>query len=457
MGHLILFSFLIFAVWLIRRDTAQRDGISRALWIPTLWVGILASRPLSLWLGFGGGVDPMEGSPADRLFYLGIILASGYVLSQRSIDWGRVVSRNWPIFLFYVFFLISVLWAESSFVSLKRWFKDFGNIFVALVILTEIKPVQAFRAVFVRCAYVLLPLSVIFIRWFPNFGRRYNIHSGAMEAIGVTFQKNSLGILVLITCLVLIWDWLERTKSGQPRPKRFDRWLCFGLLLIGAYLLNLCDSKTSMLCLMIGALVLLTPRLPLLQNRVGAMGVYIILGALAFYILDYLFDLSGLILNFLGRDSTFTGRTDIWREILALHTDPFIGTGFCSFWTDMSYQTLLPQWMPKSAHNGYLEMYIAGGWIGVFFLILLLLVIGFRLNSELSTGGNYALMRFAVFLTILVGSFSESHFAQMSPLWFMFLLSSVDPFSLPERSIQEEMVEEEDAPGETRFGWSHSY
>src|SRR5438093_8867161 len=171
MGRLILIAFLVFAVWLIRRDTARRSGISGALWIPTLWVGILASRPLSAWVGFGGGTDTLEGSPLDRLFFFGFILAAFIIVSRRQVDWSDVLTRNWPVFLFYAYLLVTVLWAESSVVSFKRWFKDFGNFIVVLVILTEVNPKEAFRAVFVRCAYLMLLQSFIFFRWFPRLWR----------------------------------------------------------------------------------------------------------------------------------------------------------------------------------------------------------------------------------------------------------------------------------------------
>ena len=84
MNRAILFGSLILMIWLIRRDTARRDGLSAALWIPTLWVGILASRPVSAWLGSGGSVDTLEGSPLDRLFFFGMIFAALIVMSRRA-------------------------------------------------------------------------------------------------------------------------------------------------------------------------------------------------------------------------------------------------------------------------------------------------------------------------------------------------------------------------------------
>ena len=154
----------------------------------------------------------MEGSPIDALFFMVMIFAAAVVVSNRKPDWSAFFSKNWPIILFYSYLLISVVWAADPLVSFKRWFKEVGNIMIVMVILTEQNPQQAFRAVFVRCAYVLIPLSFIFVRYFPDLGRMYNIHSGELEAIGVTFQKNSLGAMILVTALVTVWDLVEKSQ-----------------------------------------------------------------------------------------------------------------------------------------------------------------------------------------------------------------------------------------------------
>ena len=66
----------------------------------------------------------MEGSPMDALGFFVLILAGLIVLARRNLNWSAVIAQNWPVFLFYFFLLISVLWAHSSFVSLKRWIKE---------------------------------------------------------------------------------------------------------------------------------------------------------------------------------------------------------------------------------------------------------------------------------------------------------------------------------------------
>ena len=432
MGRLIALATWAGAIWLIRRDTAQRPGISSALWIPTLWIGILLSRPMSAWVGWGGGAggaESMEGSPLDALFYFLLIIAAAVVLNKRQINWCELMSASWPVFLFYGYLLVTVLWAESPSVSFKRWFKDFGNILVALVILTEANPQQALRAVILRCAYILIPLSVVFIRYFPELGRRYAAHSGNMEATGVTFQKNSLGVLVLICSLVIILDWIERSDGKTTLHAWIDRWLRYLpmiYLLIGAYLLRLCDSKTSIAALILGGSVLVSAKMPFLRQRIGAIGGCTIAAVVGFWTLDWLFGIKESIIGGMGRDMTFTGRTDVWRVLLKLNTDPIVGTGFCSFWSDNYYLSKLPDWVAFSAHNGYLETYIDGGMIAVSLLVLMLLVVGLRLNKRLAAGGNYALFSFSVLLVMIIANFSESHFGRMTPLGFLFLLVAVD-------------------------------
>jgi hypothetical protein len=147
MGYLVLLFFSSFAFWLIRRDNRRRSGISATLWVPTIWVAVALSRPLSMWLGFGGGTDSLEGSPLDRLFHFFVIGWSFVILSRRRLNWEQIIAGNWPIFLFYGFFLVSVVWADPMLVSFKRWFKDLGLVFISLVILTEEKPAEAIRAV----------------------------------------------------------------------------------------------------------------------------------------------------------------------------------------------------------------------------------------------------------------------------------------------------------------------
>jgi O-antigen ligase len=436
-GRIILWGTVLAALWAIKRDTVKRDGISAALWVPTLWLGILTSRPVSIWLGGSQPESPeysLEGSPIDALFYGALIFAAVVIVLNRRPDWAAFFSRNWPILLIYGYLLISVTWAADPLVSFKRWVKEFGNIFIAMVILTEKNPQQAFKAVFVRCGYLLIPLSFVFIRYFPNLGRLYNIHTGEMQAIGVTLQKNSLGAMILVTGLPIIWDLVDKKQNpvAKKRNARLGFFLQLAILVLGIYLLRLCDSMTSLLSLALGGAVLLASRIPGLKGGIRHLGLWMPLGISFFYLVDSLFGLKESVVNSLGRDMTFTGRTDVWQVLLGLHTDPIFGTGFCSFWSDEKYLSQLPYFVAFSAHNGYLEVYIDGGFIAVSLLVLLLGVTAVRISKELRSGSTYAVMRYVALITAVVANFSESYFERMTAVGFLFILAAVE---VPRRKI----------------------
>jgi len=448
---LILFASIALFGWLIKRDITLRKDASPAIWIPTLWLAVIASRPFSMWLGgVGAGDDALEGSPTDRLFYLTLIIAAFVVLCRRSFNWAEWLPRNKALLAFYCYFLISVLWADSMVSSFKRLFKDFGDVIVLLVILTDKNPRAALKAVFVRCAYVLIPLSLVYIRYFPYLGRRYNSHSGEMEAIGVTFQKNSLGAMILCTGLLLIFDLIDK-HPDVPRLNRWDKGIRLFILAIGAYLLNMCDSKTSMLCLAIGTLILLSVRVPIFQRNIGRIGIFVTVGILLFFVLDAMFGLRESLFSSLGRDMTLTGRTDVWRELLNLKTDPVFGTGFCSIWSDKRLLARLPDWVSGSAHNGYLEMYLDGGFIGVFFLSLLLLTAYYHATVKLRTEDDIAVLRFAVVVITLIYNYSESIYGRLSPGWFLFLIAAVDYRPVHIASSEDVWLKNEDEANRESF------
>jgi exopolysaccharide production protein ExoQ len=424
MTYLFHTAFWILAIWLIRRDTAQRAGISSAIWIPTLWIGILSSKPLTGWVGFGGSDGSLEGSPLDRAFYFLLIFSALFVLLKRNLDWKKITAQNSALFIFYGYLLISVLWANSPVASFKRWCKESGNILIILVIYTETNPLGAIQAVFARCAYVLIPLSILYIRYFPELGRRYS-RSGFLEITGVTNQKNSLGTMVLVCGLIFIWDWIARSLHTNHNRYWIDRYIPPMIAFMGAYLIYLSDSKTSIVCLIMGIGIIIAIRYPVLHRKVSAFGVYILGSAVVFFLTDRLIGITEWIVSSLGRDMTLTGRTDVWRELLSLRTDPLIGTGFMSLWDDPHYRSILPYWVGGSAHNGYLEIYLAGGLVGAALLTMMLISSARKINHALSMGGDFAVVRFAIFVAALLANVSESNFASMTPLGFVFLLAAM--------------------------------
>jgi len=331
--------------------------------------------------------------------------------------------------LLYGYFALSAFWSQFPLASLKRLVQDFGCVLVALVILTERNPNEAMRTVFVRVAYVLFPLSVVFIRYFPHIGRTVSSVSGTHMLSGVTGHKNSLGLLTMVLGLVILWDLIEgRNSKSQPRT-RSERWARPLALLIGLYLLVICQSATSVVCFVLGVSVLLArKRLAAMRNaRRLILGAVVGIGFLL--ILEQAFGLSDVVFKALGRDSTLTGRTDIWRVTRAKNTHELIGAGFRGFWESQDGESVYRELRMNrllTAHNGYLEVYLNGGLIAVVLLGLVIVRAGSIAIDKLLKGrplGDIALLFWI--LGVLYNN-SESDFFILTPLWFTWLLVTIN-------------------------------
>ena len=429
-SKLALLLWMAFTAWLLWRDAKTRPRLSAATWLPTIWLMILASRPVSLWLGNASGANSAEkaldGNPMDRMFFLAMMVASFMVLQQRQLKWGEVFRDNQVLVALYVYFLMSVLWAETPFSSFKRLTKDFGNVLMILVILSETNPQEAIRAMFARCAYVLIPASILVVRYFPDIGRFYSPHDGRIQPIGVATQKNSLGALVLVTGLILVWEIVRELRS--ERPRKLDLCMRGSVLLLGLWLFKMSDSKTALMCFAVGSALIASSGIGFVRRNASKLMVYGTVAAATVFCADKAFGITRQVVESLGRDMTFTGRTEIWDELLRLKTNPLLGTGFYNFWTDGGYLEQLPEWIAfgRSAHNGYLEMYLDGGLIGLALIIMLLLLFGRRIHRSIGRGDEWAFLRLAVFAVTVVYSFSESTFGRLTPIWFVCLLAAIE-------------------------------
>ena len=415
---------LILGLFWLDRDRKER--ISSALWIPTVWLLINGSRPVSLWFDPGSAVSSqgLEGSPVDAAIFGILLLCAIGVLIHRRQETGRFVRANAPVLLFFTYCLISVLWSDYSFIAFKRWTKAIGDLAAVLVILTDLNRSASIRRVLARMAFILLPLSVLFIKYYPTIGRSYNEWNWLPEYGGVTMFKNLLGETCLVAGLGSVWSFMLawRQRKGRDRYRHMVPHAI--IILMAIYLFLTADSMTSFSCFMFGGnLIVLTN---LRRIKLKSATVHWLVAATITLALCAVFLPGVNLVRSIGRDSTLTGRTIIWSAAISVVKNPLMGAGFESFWTGERLPEiwrLINEPGIQEAHNGYLEIYLNLGWVGVS-LLAVLIVTGyrnvialFRRDREIGT------IRLAFFVVGLIFSFTEAGFRMMSVAWFAFLLS----------------------------------
>lgn len=430
MKHLVLIFCWAAIVWLLRKDMSWRSAGSKVLLLPAAWLAIQGSRPVSYWFGYGGG----ESSPINTLLFLVFLIAAIFILHKRRIRWQKFFSSNKALLAVYAFFLVSMLWSEQPFTSLKRLIKDFETILVGLIILTEVNVAEAMRAIYVRVSYILFPLSVVFIKYFPEIGRQAN-RAGENMFTGVTTQKNSMGMTVFVFALFVVWDLVELWKGERRRGWKVQVGMRCAMLILGLWLLEMCDSQTSLLCLVLGTAAFWVSGRLVRMPQGKPILISALVGIIVLVACDSVFGISDMIIRALGRDPSLTGRTDIWKLVLEQQNSPWLGYGFYIFWDTEKGKAVIESFMKiNSAHNGYLETYLDGGYFGVGILCVFLLVAGRRVINRMFTGVPWGKIGLVFWSLAILYNFSETSYLRLDVLWFTLLLLAVQ--YKPKRATQ---------------------
>jgi len=414
--------FTAFISYLFWRDLRRpdRDSIS---WVPFVWMFIAGSRFVSRWFDLqpsGNALDGYaEGSPLDRTVFMLLILWGSVTLYRRQISWSRLLAGNKWLVAYFLYCLLSMTWSEEPQILAKRWAKDLGNPIVALVMLTEQRPYEAIVLTLRRLAFVWMPLSILFIRWYPEFGRAYS-PAGAVMYSGVADQKNTLGLSCLVVGISCAWKLLMKRDAVD----RYD----FAIAAMVGWLLYMSNSKTSLACFVAAAFILVYAARSASSQRPTRLITATLLGVALYTAGDSLLNVTNYAFTLLGRDQTLTNRTEIWSILLSFRTNPFIGTGFMSFWTG---DRMRAAWTAigspiNQAHNGYLEQYLNLGYIGVSFIGLISLAAIVSVRRHLKEDYAAGVLRFCFIVTALLYNYTEASFYGINNIWLLFLVACID-------------------------------
>jgi exopolysaccharide production protein ExoQ len=419
---------IAFVVFLFRRNIRERPNVTTALWLPVVWMLLIGSRSASLWLDTLGLMrvgSAEEGNPLDAVVYFSLILAGIGVLNQRRVSLSEIFRNNGWFIAFLLYCFIAIFWSDFAFVAFKRWIKILGHPIMVLILFTEPDPVEALSTLMKRSAYVLVPFSILLIKYYPDIGRQFD-EWGFATNTGVAQSKNTLGCGCLVFGLFFFWQVLKTWRSPRSIFRRDELRLLGGLLLMIAYLFWKARSATSVLSLLIAITVLLGLERHWMNKKL--IGTYVILAITALLAAQLTFGIFERVVDLMGRNATITGRIELWDDALALQTNPLFGVGFESFWLGDRVTTLWETriWHPTEAHNGYLEIYLSLGLVGLFMLIGLIIATFRKIRVELFRNPEWGRFRLAFLAAIVFYNFTEATFKGLSLAWFVFYIIAME-------------------------------
>ena len=224
-----LFLTIAFVVFLFRRDIRERPNVTGALWFPLVWmllVFLQASfrmvshfRLAGIWC-----LDLGRGEPAGRVRLLRISGRGPAFFYRRQASLSEIVRNNQWLTIFLLYCLVSIVWSDFPLVAFKRWIKVLGHPIMALIVITEPNPGEAIKRLMKRCAYIVVPVSILFIKYYPQWGRSFDQWSGMAMNNGIAVGKNMLGADCFILGFFFFGTYLILGGSQGAKP---DETNCF--------------------------------------------------------------------------------------------------------------------------------------------------------------------------------------------------------------------------------------
>jgi O-antigen ligase len=437
----LIFIVGICGLFYLDRDPEART--SKALWLPVVWLWIAGSRPVSEWQTHGivSSADQyMDGSPIDRNIFVVLLAIGMVVLFGRAAAVLKLLRANGPIVLFLLFCAASVLWSDYPDIAFKRWIKSLGDYVMILIVLTDPDRISAIKRVLARAGFVLLPGSVLLIKYFPELGRKYATHwDSTVYFTGVSADKNMLGVACLIFGLGSMWRFLQELRAGKGQRRNGSLIAHGAVIAIDCWLFWKINSMTSLSCFVLGTGLIVATIFPTVARKRAVVHA-MVAACVAFCFCVLFLGFGGFLLAAAGRNPTLTGRTELWETLRGMTVNPVLGAGFESFWLGKRLEKLwsIYWWQPNESHNGYLETYLNLGWTGLVLLVGIMMTGYQNLIRQLGEGLETAPLRLAFFFVGVAYNFTEAAIRTVSPVWISFILAVMVlpktpvPFDVPE-------------------------
>lgn len=359
-----------------------------------------------------------ESDPVLRAIWFLVYGISACLLFLRWKQLILVARRDIFLILLVALAIASVFWSSSPEFTFRRSGLLLGTTLFGVYVATRYTTSEILKLI-VWTLSVGAILSVVFAVVLPRYGVMAD--SGAWR--GIYTHKNFLGRLMGLNAVFLL------LLNPQKQTSRWAVWLMIALS-IGLVVMS--KSKGALVFVVILLTVMPLYRSLRWKYIVAipfAVSFVVVLGSLLTLLLE---NLEYIVVDKLGKDLTFTGRTYIWQAVIGMiQQRPLLGYGYTAFWQGLegpSASVLVAvDWAAPHSHNGYLDLCLDLGIVGLVFFILSLAINTIRAFTQLPLTKTPAEIWPLLFLTgMVVYNFVESAILkQNSFFWITYVIAAL--------------------------------
>lgn len=317
--------------------------------------------------------------------------------------------------------VLSATWSVEPQVTLRRVLALIGTSLVGVHLASRFTTYRQIELIAIALG-IAAGLSVVFALALPSYGIESGMHAGAWR--GVYVQKNILGRMMALGVVASFMVFLKGVRV---------RWIAVAGLILSATLLVCSRSVSSMV--IASAVIASTPLLRVSRWRYSlALPAFLTAAMLVGALVNVASTRFDGVLESLGRDSSLTGRTEIWPVVLqSIAKRPWLGFGYGAFWLgdrgeSQSVAATLGWELPHS-HNGYLDLCLDLGILGLFIFLVGFTFSGVRalvrLRKELTVDSIWPTL---FLLLMFLYNFVESAILTRNSIFWVVYVSTLLSF-----------------------------
>jgi len=369
-----------------------------------------------------------------NLFLLTYIIV-GLLLAVR---WRKVVyilQRDRFIWIILALVLFSYFWSEIPKVTLSRSISFTGSTLLGLYFATRYTLKQQLNLLGWTFA-LIIGLSLVYAVLLPKYGIMGGVHAGAWR--GIYTHKNNFGKIMTLSSAVFTLLLMDKPKAKL--------WVATGLGL-SFMLLLLSTSRGALVNVLAMWAVIAACRLFRLQYHllVISLGtIAIVGGTISAWVVS---NLETIVVDILGKDMTFTGRTTLWLSIIdVIKERPWLGYGYQAFWSGLdgpSAPVIRSEgWLTPDAHNGFLDLVLQLGLVGLFvFLCGYIFNFFYYLKCLRNTSGIEFIWPLPFLIFMILSNLPETSLMRANDFFWVLYVAIALSRLMPREPIQSQTEE----------------
>jgi O-antigen ligase len=362
---------------------------------------------------------PVAGAEPNRAWWAIFHIVALALVARRVSDVVAGAARLMPVLLVVALAIASALWSISPMQSLLRGLALASTTLFAVYLAVVFNP-PAWLSTLRQLALVLVAANLVAVIVAPELAIMTGKHAGAWR--GLMAHKNQLGATAVFAVLVLASSLIFWQAS------RFAD-------IVGACgaIILLVTSRSFSSMVIAGSLTLAAPAFlawKSLRSRGGLSLAFALslVGLTSIAVAAFGRGTIEFLLGLANRDLTLTGRTDLWSVQWEMVLErPLLGYGFGVFWTvtegPAAILRYLARWDATDSHNGFLELCLDVGVVGLAVFLFPLVTTLYRLLSHPMLGyrgfWEFAILFLLVFL--LANTVESLMLRHNNLLWLVFV------------------------------------